>query len=189
MKNSSRFILLLIFVCLFSFQTTIYAEGSTSTEEPTVYDSLKKEEGTSVPASPSTVEAASSNIFPLFMKFILSFILVIGLLLLLLRYLSKRNGLLQSSGPVLPLGGHNLGNNKSVQVILIGQTIYVVGVGENINLIRSIEKGEEYQHLLESYENQSEGISSKWLSSDPNKAWISVLQKHLQKMKKASREE
>jgi flagellar protein FliO/FliZ len=189
MKNSSRTILLIIFVCLFSFQSTIYAEGSTSTEEPTVYDTLKKEEGKSVPASPNTVEGTSPTIFPLFMKFLLSFILVIGLLLLLLRYLSKRNGILQSSGPVLPLGGHNLGNNKSVQVILIGQTIYVVGVGENINLLRSIEKGEEYQHLLESYENQSEGIPTKWLSSDPNKAWISVLQKHLQKMKKASREE
>jgi flagellar protein FliO/FliZ len=189
MKSSSRIILLLIFVCLFSFQSTIYAEGSTSTEEPTVYDTLKKEEGKSVPASSNTVEGTSPTIFPLFMKFLLSFILVIGLLLLLLRYLSRRNGLIQSSGPVLPLGGHHLGNNKSVQVILIGQTIYVVGVGENINLLRSIEKGEEYQHLLESYENQSEGISSKWLSSDPNKAWISVLQKHLQKMKKASRGE
>jgi flagellar protein FliO/FliZ len=190
MKSSSRIIILIIFVFLFSFQSTIFAIGSASAEEPTVYDTLKKEEGNSIPASPNNVEGKSPTIFPMFMKFIFSFILVIGLLLLLLRFLSKRNGLVQSSGPVLPLGGHNLGNNKSVQVILIGETIYVVGVGENINLIRSIPKGEEYQHLLEIYENQSEGISSpKWLSGDTNKAWISVLQKHLQKMKKESRGE
>ena len=41
-----------------------------------------------------------------------------------------------------------LGNNRSVQVILVGQTIYIVGVGEDVNLIRAIPQGEEYQHLL-----------------------------------------
>ncbi|MDQ0199548.1 flagellar biogenesis protein FliO [Neobacillus ginsengisoli] len=77
-----------------------------------------------------------------------------------------------------------MGNNRSLQVVLIGQTIYIIGVGETISLIRSISQGEEYQHLLESYENQAEGLSSKWIPQDPKKMWNSVFRKHIEKMQK-----
>ncbi|MHC0038143.1 flagellar biosynthetic protein FliO [Pseudoneobacillus sp. C159] len=187
MKNSSRFILLLLLIFLFSQPPTILAEGSTSSKEPMVYDTMKKEEGKASKPSPEVVEGSSIKLIPSLMKFLFSFILVIGLLILLLRYLAKRNQALTANGPVLPLGGYPLGNNKSIQVVMIGQTIYIVGVGDDISLIRAIPPGEEYQHLLESYENQGE--SSSWLSNDSRMAWTSVFEKHLKKMIKTNREE
>ncbi|ETI69340.1 flagellar biosynthetic protein FliO [Neobacillus vireti] len=181
--------LFVLFFYLFSFQPTIFAAGSTTSGEKSVFDSFPKSEGK--PSAPATkvVESESPSVFPLFIKFTLSFILVIGLLIALLRFLSKRSKQIQTSGLVLPLGGHVLGTNKSLQVLLIGQTIYIVGVGENITILRSITQGEEYQNLLESYENQGEGISPNWLTKDSIKGWNSVFRKHMQNMRKENGEE
>ncbi len=174
---------------LFSFQPTTFAAGSISGGEPSVYDTIHKDKKNPSPQKAKTVDSHSPSIFPLFMKFIFSFVLVIGLLIVLLRFLSKRNRLLQSNGPVLSLGGHGLGNNRSLQVLLIGQTIYIIGVGETISLIRTISQGEEYHHLLESIESQAEGNSAKWFSKDSKIKWNTVFTKHLLNMKQENGEE
>lgn len=188
MKRSIFFFVLLFY--LFSNQPTTLAAGYSSASDHSVYDAIHN--GTDKTPSPSktkVVDSASSSIFPLLLKFIFSFILIIGLLLALLRFLSKRSGHLQSNGSVIPLGSHMLGNNRSLQVLLIGQTIYIVGVGETVTLIRTISQGEEYQHLLESFENQPEEFSPKWDLKETGKAWSSVFQKQLQKIRHKNREE
>jgi flagellar protein FliO/FliZ len=188
MKRFMFFFVLLFY--LFSLQPTIFAEGTSSSSKTSVYDSIQKGEKEE-PSPPSTKaeDSGSSTIFPLFVKFIFSFILVIGLLIVLLRFLSKRSRLMQTNGLVLPLGGQVLGNNRSLQVLLIGQTIYIVGVGETVSLIRSIPQGEEYQHLLESYENQADGLSPKWLTKDSIKNWNTIFQKHMQNMHQENKKE
>ncbi|NRD79412.1 flagellar biosynthetic protein FliO [Bacillus sp. BRMEA1] len=172
---------------IFSFQPSIYAAGSSG--EPSVYDSIHKSVKQTVQTKAPVTDQQSSSILPLFFKFIVCFVLVVGLLLLVLRFLSKRNRLLPSSGPILTLGGHSLGNNKSLQIMLIGQTIYIIGVGDSINLIRTVSQGEEYQHLLESFENQGEGVTQKWLPVDTKKVWNSVFRKHMQNMHQENGEE
>lgn len=169
---------------LLSFLPSGSAEGMTASAEPSVYDTFQKDEGSPSKADSSIKESESPSLFSLFIKFILSFALIIGLLIFLLKFLSKRNQSLQASGPILSLGGRMLGNNRSLQVVLIGQTIYIIGVGEDISLIRAIPKGEEYQHLLESYENQAESLTLKMKES--NEKWNSILQKNIEKIKKMS---
>jgi flagellar protein FliO/FliZ len=187
MKTIKMF--LIVFIFLLFYQTTTYAAGSSSSGEPSVYDAIQKGEKSKPTPAKKDMDSPSPSLFPLFIKFIFSFILVIALLLLLLRYLSKRSKLVQPNGPVLPLGGHLVGNNRSVQVLLIGKTIYIVGVGENVNLIHTISQGEEYQHLLESYENQTESSPTSWLPKDSIKKWDSIFNKHLKNMKHLNGEE
>ncbi len=185
-----------MFFCLFFIQPTFYAAGTTpsgeSSSEPSVYDSMRTgddQEQAPSPSQPTEVaDSQSPSIFPLFIKFIFSFAIVIALLLWVMRYLSKRNNVFQTSGPVLPLGGQVLGNNRSVQVVLVGQTIYILGVGEDVNLIRAIPQGEEYQHLLEGYENQSEQSSPLLFKKDSIK-WNSVFGKQLRKLQNEMDEE
>ena len=188
MKRTILFFVM--FFYLFSFQSTTFAAGSTSGGEPSVYDSIQKGETKSQAKPTKAKDSQSTSLFPLFLKFIFSFILVIGLLFVLLRYLSKKGTGIQTNGPVLPIGSHMLGNNRSMQVLLIGQTIYIVGVGDDVTLIRTINQGEEYQHLLESYENQAaDGQIPKWFPKDTKKIWNTVFRKHLQKMQRESGEE
>ncbi|NMD69098.1 hypothetical protein HHO41_02270 [Bacillus sp. DNRA2] len=174
---------------LFSYQSTTLASGSTSSGDTSVYDSIQKGEKKAKAESPEKKDSPSASLFSSFIKFIFSFALVIGLLFLLMNYLSKRNRSFQSNGPILSLGGQTLGNNRSLQVVLIGQTIYIVGVGDQITLIRTITKGEEYQSLLEGFENQAEVITPKWLTLDSKKKWFNILKKNLNKFIKHNGEE
>jgi len=177
-----RFISLFVLVFyLFSFQPSIYAASNAA--DPSVYDTIHKSEKTASHASEAAA-GSSPSIFPLFLKFLVSFVIVILLLYVVLRFLSKRNRIMPSNGPILSLGGQSLGANKSVQILLIGQTIYIVGVGESVTLLRTISQGEEeYQRLLKSFENQGEGRSPS-ISIDTKKLWDSVFRKHLQNMKR-----
>ncbi|WP_318507763.1 flagellar biosynthetic protein FliO [Bacillus sp. T3] len=165
-----RFIVFLILIySLFSYQSTSFASDSTSDGETSVYDAIQKGEKQTTPKSTKDVDSQSTTLFPSMIKFFVSFIFVIGLLYFLMRFLSKRNRPFQGNGPILSLGGQSLGNNRSLQVVLLGQTIYIIGVGETISLIRTIEKGEEYQSLLEGFENQAEVLTPKWLTLDSKK--------------------
>jgi flagellar protein FliO/FliZ len=181
MKRTMLF--LVMFLYLFSFQSTIYAAGSTTAGDSSVYDTIHKGDGKTPSPSPKAVDSPSPSIFPLFIKFIVSFIIVIGLLILLLRFLQKRGSIVQSNGPIVSIGGHSLGNNRSLQVLLIGQTLYIIGVGETITLLRTISQGEEYQSLLESYENSAETQTPKWLTKDHKQLWDTVLRKQIPKKK------
>lgn len=184
--------LIYLFVAIFyllSNQPTIYAAGTTSSGESSVYDAIHEGGGKSTPSTGKEVDSGSSSIFPLFIKFIFSFIFVIVLLFLLIRFLSKRSRFTQTNGPVIPLGGHMLGNNRSLQVVLIGQTIYVLGVGETVTLIRTISNGEEYQHLMDSFEDQPDVLPGNWLATDSIKKWNTVFQNQLRKMQRENRED
>lgn len=184
-----RFVLFIgIVLYLFSLQPTTYAAGDIAAGDPSVYDAIHDDEK-STPEETKAEDSQSSSLFPLFLKFIGSFILVIALLLFILRFLTQRKRLLSANGPIVPLGGHVIGNNRSIQIVLIGQTIYIIGVGESVNLIRTISQGEEYQHLLDSLENQAEPMSPKWLPKDINTNWNSIFRKHMQKMRNENGEE
>lgn len=184
-----RFISLAIifFILILSFQPTILAAGS-STNGDSVYDTILKGEEKEKSSPEKVVESElspSPSLFPSFIKFIFSFILVIGLLFVLLRILSKRN-MFQTRGPVIHLGGQHLGKDRSLQILLIGQTIYIIGVGEEVTLVRTISQGEEYQHLLEIVENQPEIPQPNWLPKDSKKLFNDTFVKYLKKMKQGN---
>jgi flagellar protein FliO/FliZ len=183
--------LMLLFVMLInliSFQTTIHAEEPKSSAEPSVYDSIHKDEVKTTPTSDKEMDSSSSSIFPLFLKFIFSFLLVIGLLFALLRFLSKRSTGSQSNGSIIPLGNHMLGNNRSLQILLIGKTIYIVGVGDTVTLVRTLSEGDEYQHLLKSYENQADTLTPSEFFKDSTQKWSSILQKQIKKIQRENDE-
>ncbi len=182
-------LLFVMFINLIFFQTTIHAEETKkSSAEPSVYDSIHQDEVKTTPTPNKEMDSQSSSIFPLLLKFIFSFLLVIGLLFVLLRFLSKRSNLAQSNGSIIPLGGHVLGNNRSLQILLIGKTIYIVGVGDTISLVRTLSEGEEYQHLLKSYENQADSLTPKEFFKDSTQKWSSIFQKQLNKMQQENDE-
>lgn len=192
MKRSMSLLILLF--CLFSFQPSILAAGSTTPGNSSVYDAIHSGEKTKTPDSTKVVDSPSPSVFSLFIKFIFSFVFVIVLIFFVVRFLSKRSGQLQANGPIIPLGAKVLGNNRSLQVVMIGQTIYILGVGDTITLIRSISQGEEYQHLLESYENDAEvstlpTLPTNWLSKDQLKKWNTIFRQQLKKMQQEDSEE
>jgi flagellar protein FliO/FliZ len=91
-------------------------------------------------------------------KMIFATIFVVGLLYGLLKVINKRNRTFQSTQLVENLGGTSLGNNRSIQIIKAGDSLLVVGVGENIQVLKEIDDPEEYSKMISAYNNRMDQL-------------------------------
>lgn len=103
--------------------------------------------------SVNSFNSPSSSSATLFLQLIISLALVLGLIYLFFWILRKKNRLTNSK-LYNHLGGIPLGQNKSVQIIEIGNKIYVLGVGEDISTISILESDEEVEALKGSLKEQ-----------------------------------
>ncbi|MEX2103962.1 MAG: flagellar biosynthetic protein FliO [Bacilli bacterium] len=87
-------------------------------------------------------------------------ILIIGLIVILIRFLAHKNNSWFSSRSIRHLGGVGLGQNKSVQMVKIGNTLYVVGVGEDVRLLEKIDQQDEIDAIFKSL-NSTPTLSGK----------------------------
>lgn len=76
--------------------------------------------------------------------------LIVGLIVLLIRYLAYKNNSWFQGRSLRHLGGVGVGQNKSVQLIKVSDTIYVIGVGNDVELLDKIEDAAEVNKILES---------------------------------------
>lgn len=91
-------------------------------------------------------------------------ILIIGLIVLLIRFLAHKNNSWFSARSIRHLGGVGLGQNKSVQMVKIGNSLYVLGVGEDVRLLEKIDEQSEIDAIFQSL-NSAPTISGKGLLS------------------------
>lgn len=89
--------------------------------------------------------------------------IIIALIVLLIRFLGRRNQILSKSRAIRTLGAVGLGPNKSLQVIEIGGSVYLVGVGEDITLLDKVTDPVQTDQLIDSFTEESSdlgGLSS-----------------------------
>lgn len=89
-----------------------------------------------------------------FLKMILATLFVIFLLYIILRSLSKRSRSYNQNQLLLNLGGTPVGTNRSVQLVRVGQSLLVLGVGENISLLKEITNEDEAKKILADYDKR-----------------------------------
>ena len=89
-------------------------------------------------------------------KVIFFLILIIGLFFVVIKMLARKNQYSIFGRAVRTLGGVPLGQNKSIQIVEIGNSLYVVGVGDNIQLLEKIDHPDEVAQITELFTtNQS----------------------------------
>lgn len=89
--------------------------------------------------------------------------IILVLIVLLVRFLGKKNRFLNQNHSMRILGAVGLGPNKSLQVIEIGNSIYLIGVGENISLVDKVSDPEDMVELQKAFEDEGAkftGVSS-----------------------------
>ena len=141
------FVYLLSFIVLIQLAPTSYAMLD---DEYFNSPSLSKDSETDA----ETVEEgpASVSVGPLeYIKVLLSLIVVLGILIFVLRFLNKRNQNYQQNSIIRNLGGHSVGSQKSVQLLHIGNQIYIVGVGEDVQLLQVISDPREIEQMIALY--------------------------------------
>lgn len=87
-----------------------------------------------------------------YIKTIFALVFVVGLLYGLLKFINRRNRLYDKNRLMKNLGGISLGQQKSIQLVAIGNSYFLIGVGDDIRLLKEITDKEEIASLLEYYE-------------------------------------
>ncbi|MBP2240139.1 flagellar protein FliO/FliZ [Cytobacillus eiseniae] len=114
----------------------------------------QKEREEPLDIEPSTVGITAWDII----KMILATGFVIALLYFLLKFINKRGKMYNSNQLIENLGGTSLGTNRSVQIIKVGNQVLVVGVGENIQLLKEITDAEECSRIISEYNDKMEQL-------------------------------
>jgi Flagellar biogenesis protein len=112
--------------------------------------------------------SSSSDLFISLLKLIFVLILIIALIYLLVKFMARRNQNLFGKRPVKVLSGVQLAAGKSLQIVEIGGTVYVLGVGEDVRLIDKITDKETARAIMEQYQIQDSGVMpsviNNWLT-------------------------
>ncbi|MEK3722175.1 flagellar biosynthetic protein FliO [Paenibacillus sp. FSL H8-0034] len=106
-------------------------------------------------------------------KVIFFLILIIGLFFIIIKFLSQKNKFLFGRS-MRSLGGVPLGPNKSIQVVEIGRSLYIVGVGENVQLLEKIEDEDEVSYISEMLNSSNAKTAA---SFETLTGWVSRLRK------------
>lgn len=93
-----------------------------------------------------------------YIKTFLALLFVVGILFFLLKFLNRKNKIYDKNRYMKNLGGISLGQQKSIQLVMIGEQYYLVGVGEDIRLLKEITNETEIEQLVSFY-NEADEVS------------------------------
>lgn len=99
--------------------------------------------------------ADPSEMFGSFVWLMVALAIVITLIILLIKWLSKRSRAWGVNRSMRSLGGVALGQNSSLQVVEIAGRIYVVGVGESITLIDKLDDPQQVADVIAALDKDS----------------------------------
>lgn len=156
--------ILLIVLCSFmSLPTVSFAEGSVfdclEDEKECLEEVDKGEEQAPVNEEVDQDERETSPVGLTvwnYIKVILALLFVVALLYGLLKFINRKSRLYDKNKMMKNLGGLSLGQQKSIQLVVVGETYYLIGVGEDIRLLKEITDEEEIASLLSYYEDVEE---------------------------------
>jgi flagellar protein FliO/FliZ len=119
-----------------------------------VYGILASTFGPSIdsPSASTPPEIPMGDLSGYFIQVIITLAVIIGLIVVLIRFLAAKNKRWSGERMLRVHAGVALGQHKSLQIVEIGDAVYIVGVGENITLLDKIEDPERADTLLASLE-------------------------------------
>ncbi|HZG57878.1 flagellar biosynthetic protein FliO [Paenibacillus sp.] len=104
------------------------------------------------PSASAPADFSTGDFYGNFIQVIVVLVIVIGLIVVLIRFLASRTKRWSGERALQVHAGVPLGQNKSLQVIEIGDAVYIVGVGEDITLLDKIDDPERVEALIASLE-------------------------------------
>ncbi|MBS4203773.1 flagellar biosynthetic protein FliO [Lederbergia citrea] len=172
-----RVLLVSVLIFLFFAQMsgiTVLAENSPIKGSVTEYmKNPEKFEGNDIESVPNKTESERSNQLDIgildVLKMVAALIFVIALLYLILRFINKKSQSYQQNRLVQNFGGTPLGGNRSIQIVKVGSRLLVLGVGEDIRLLKEITDDKELEDYIRQYNeqltqnSQHVDVITKWL--------------------------
>ncbi|GIO21979.1 flagellar biosynthetic protein FliO [Oceanobacillus sp. J11TS1] len=114
-------------------------------------------------------DTSNPSMFGQIVRLIVGLVLVLGLVYVVLKLLGKKNGFNQQTNILRNVGGISVGSNKSIQIIRVGKKYYLVGVGDNVELLEEINDPETIE-LMDQRTEKDLDASSFFLKGKKEKA-------------------
>jgi flagellar protein FliO/FliZ len=157
--------LIIIFATLFVHQAVKAEENQTRS----VAEMLEEQESPAeeVEIEPSEQEEVplmeQENPFFLLLKLLFYLFVVIILIYGLIKFLSIRQRKMQDNQLFQSLGGTGLGQNKSLQLVRVGGQLYLLGVADQITLIKEIDDSTQISKIEGDLEKQDQFVSNSFI--------------------------
>ena len=139
--------------------TDFYNQDQGELNEEEQSDQLNEEE--SVNHQALDIDDESPSLFVLIIQIIAILALIIGLIYVLLKFFNRSNDFNKQGDVLVNLGGVSLGTSKSVQMLKVGDKIFLVGVGDDVSILTEITDESVKKQLIE--RQQSSTISAQSL--------------------------
>lgn len=98
--------------------------------------------------------AEDQSLLPIIGKLILYTLLILVMIYGLIKFLALRQKKMQPNQAVTMMGGTPLGNNKSLQLIKVGGKVYMIGVGDDVSLLKEFTAEDEISSIEKDLEKQ-----------------------------------
>lgn len=103
------------------------------------------------------------NSVQMIVQLVVSLAVVIGMIWLLVKFLQLRSKWLTGHQPLKVIGAVGVGPQKTVQLVEIGGVVYVLGIGQDVTLLRVIDDSEELERLKEDFARTRDNTRFSWL--------------------------
>lgn len=166
--NYRLWILLLITLAALWLAAPVMASADTGN----VADWLKEDPASEAePVDAEAVPVIEEKSFGLIIgQLIFYTLLIAGLIYGLIKFLAMRQKGVQSQRAIQLMGGSPLGQNKSLQLVKVGGQFYLIGVGNEVTLIKEFSEEAEIAALEQDLEQQHPQVSALFGNSGKAKA-------------------
>ena len=159
--NYKRLTYLLIAFAAFWLLSPSFAHADTGN----VADWLNEDPASEVvPEDESEADAApqleEKSLIAIIGQLVFYTLLIAALIYGLIKFLASRQRGMQSQRAVQVMGGSPLGQNKSLQLVKVGGSFYLIGVGNEVTLIKEFSNEEEIAILEEDLDQQRPSASA-----------------------------
>ena len=155
--------MLFIFLTVGAVNHTAYAEVNNVKDCIDHPDTCSEQEKNGVEGSGSGL--ATSVTFVDYLKMIIALVFVVALIYLLLKFINQKGRSFQQTKLINHLGGAPLGGNRSVQIVKVGKQVLVLGVGEDIQLLKEVKDESEKEEILSYYQESQYPAAKTAVSS------------------------
>lgn len=136
--NSLTILMIIIFAIGFAVSVPHAAFA-----EPNVADWVSDKEPAAEKPEPKPEAPEEQSLFGIIAKLVFYTLLILGMIYGLIKFLAMRQKKFQPNQAVKSLGGTPLGNNKSLQLVKVGGKVFLVGVGDDITLLKEFGDAED----------------------------------------------
>lgn len=159
MMRKVSLVFCVISILLIPFHINVYAAIDPNESIEEYYNKSKTDtEEEPAPVMEDETKAVPSNGVSVtiwdYIKMIFALLFVVLLLYGLLRFVNNRNKTFQHNQLIQNLGGVGVSQGKSVQLLQVGNSLYLIGIGEDITLLKEITDPAEMEKLTKIYEEK-----------------------------------